>query len=180
MAEPIGAGPRAFFLCEACHAKGKMPEPVELLTAAKHCPLCGKVKSLSRMWSGYSPMIATNGNLQKFRAADATVEATMLQADARKDAALRAEQHARRAESVVPGIDMRVRAISTEPARMAKELGGFGAVMGGVARGKAEVVGVDPSSAMSQTQRGAQKILSYGRRNAIHDPNPQETQAAIR
>lgn len=50
----------ADFLCERCHDAGKMAAPIELPVDAKRCPLCGKAKWLSRIWGGYSPLIATD------------------------------------------------------------------------------------------------------------------------
>lgn len=52
----------ADFICEPCNAKGKMPDPVTLPVMAKKCPLCGKAKGLSRIWSGYTVgVVVKNG-----------------------------------------------------------------------------------------------------------------------
>lgn len=177
----VVSGPRADFVCFRCEENepGSGGPFRDLpLTPKPACPRCRARRWMERQWSGYSPMISTNGDMQKFQAADRNVEAAMLAHDALKGSRLRAQKEAINAESVVPGINMRVRAISTQPGRIAAEVGGFGASVGGVAAGGSKPVPMqDPGG--ERMVHGAAKIMDFGRRNSILDPHPQATREAV-
>lgn len=174
------SGPRADFVCFRCEereAGSGGPFRDLPLTPKPSCPRCRARRWMQRQWSGYSPMISTNGDMQRFAAADRNVEGAMLAHDALKDSRLRAEKEAIRAEGVVPGINMRVRAISTQPGRIAAELGGFGASVGGVTSGAATPIPMqDPAG--ERMAYGAGRSMDFGKRNAILDPHPQATREA--
>lgn len=170
-------GPRADYVCTRCEESGQCSADQpwrDLPVKDARCPKCGAKKFMQRLYSGYSPMISTNGDRQKFKAADDNAEGVMLAHDALKDSRLRAEKEAIKAESVVPGINMRVRAISTDPRQMAQQLGGFGAHVGGVSTGKAQPAPMqDPTG--ERMAHGANKIIQFGRQNSILDPTPSVT-----
>ena len=173
-------GPRADYFCErdTCVGESSPEKPWRDLPIKKpKCPACGASRWMRRLYSGYSPKISVGGDRQKFKIADDRAEGAMLAFDAMKDQRLATEAHARAAESVVPGINMRVRGVPSNPQSIAAELGGFGGRVGSVPGGGA--VPVPLSGAAERTIAGAKKILNYGKRRSILDPNPQETAQAV-
>ena len=165
------SGPRADFVCFRCEEKeaGSGGPFRDLPLSKPICPNCGARKWMQRQWSGYSPMVSTNGDRQKFKIADANVEGQMLAHENARREAHASEMHARRAESVVPGIDMRVRAI--QPSQVGNVVRPFGGAMA-TSTGKAEL-SLERGAMVERATDGAAATLAGARR--LRDPDPGDT-----
>lgn len=170
------SGPRADYVCFRCEDKepGTGGPFRDLPIAKPRCPNCGARKWMERQWSGYSPMISTGGAMQRYKAADATVETQMLMHENSRRAAHEAEIHARRAEPVVPGIDMRVRAI--QPSQISAAVVPFGGRGAGTPLGKSTPAAA-PGPLVGRTAEGNAKVLATTR--VISDPDPGATRQAV-